>query len=185
MGVNVLNALTAAAAVILSAVFAAAPAAAEHYAGSPADAALARLMEGNARFVAGEMVHPNLSAEKRAELASGQSPYAVIVSCSDSRVPPELVFDAGPGDLFIIRVAGNVVGDDAMASIEYAVAKLNSPLVLVMGHESCGAVGAAVATETEDAKFGGSIHDLVETIRPAVQDAIAHGHATPRRWRPS
>ena len=141
-------------------------------ASSPADAALQKLAEGNARFVSGEMIHPNLSKEKRAELAKGQSPYAIIVSCSDSRVPPELVFDAGPGDLFIIRVAGNVVGDDAMASIEYAVAVLGSPLVVVMGHESCGAVGAAVKSETENTEFGGSIHDLVETIRPSVQTAM-------------
>ena len=177
MGLNVLSSLTAAA-VTLSAVLAVAPAAAEHHeaAGPTAEAALAKLMEGNARFVAGEMQHPNLSAERRAELAKGQSPYAVIVSCSDSRVPPEHVFDAGPGDLFVIRVAGNVAGDDALASIEYAVAKLHSPLVLVMGHENCGAVGAAVATETEGAEFGGSIHDLVETIRPAVKEALAHGH---------
>ncbi len=174
MGFNALSSLTTAAAVTLSAMLAVGPAQAAGDAGSgpTAEAALAKLMEGNARFVAGEMQHPNLSAERRAELAKGQSPYAVIVSCSDSRVPPEHVFDAGPGDLFVIRVAGNVVGDDALASIEYAVAKLHSPLVLVMGHENCGAVGAAVATEVDGAAFGGQIHDLVETIRPAVQTAM-------------
>ncbi|MEO1236606.1 MAG: carbonic anhydrase [Planctomycetota bacterium] len=139
---------------------------------SAAHQSLDKLKEGNARFVAGELQHPNLSAERREELAKGQSPYAVIVSCSDSRVPPELVFDAGPGDLFVIRVAGNVVGDDAMASIEYAVAVLGSPLVVVMGHESCGAVDAAVKAQTEGAEFGGQIHDLVETIRPSVIEAV-------------
>lgn len=139
---------------------------------SPSHESLQKLMEGNARFVAGEMEHPNLSAERRAELAEGQAPFAIIVSCSDSRVPPEQVFDAGPGDLFVIRVAGNVVGDDAQASIEYAVAVLGTPLVVVMGHESCGAVGAAVKAETKDAEFGGHIHDLVETIRPSVISAM-------------
>ncbi len=140
--------------------------------GSTAHQALKKLVKGNARFVSGQMKHPNLSAERRAELAKGQSPYAVIVSCSDSRVPPEQVFDAGPGDLFVIRVAGNIVGDDAQASIEYAVGVLNSPLVLVMGHENCGAVGAALKTETEGTAFPGAIHDLVESIRPSVQSAM-------------
>ncbi|MEL7088092.1 MAG: carbonic anhydrase, partial [Planctomycetota bacterium] len=124
-----------------------------HKESSPAEDALKKLMDGNARFVAGEMMHPNLTADRRAELAQGQSPYAIIVSCSDSRVPPEQVFDAGPGDLFVIRVAGNVVGDDAQASIEYAVAVLNSPLVVVMGHESCGAVDAAVTLTLEGARL--------------------------------
>ncbi|MEM7625744.1 MAG: carbonic anhydrase [Planctomycetota bacterium] len=164
------NSLTLAGALALS--LGSAPVFADGHEASAADASLQKLMDGNARFVAGEMMHPNLSAERRAELAKGQSPYAIIVSCSDSRVPPEQVFDAGPGDLFVIRVAGNVVGDDAQASIEYAVAVLGSPLVVVMGHESCGAVDAAVKSEMKDAEFGGHIHDLVETIRPSVISAM-------------
>ena len=172
MGLNVLSSLTTACAVTLTTVMGVAPAGAAPNEIPTADAALAKLMEGNARFVSGDMQHPNLSAERRAELAKGQAPYAVIVSCSDSRVPPELVFDAGPGDLFVIRVAGNIVGDDAQASIEYAVGVLKTPLVLVMGHESCGAVGAAVKTQTEGTEFPGSIHDLVETIRPSVETAM-------------
>ena len=175
MGLNVLSSLTTAAAVTLTAVLSVAPASAAPNEIPTADEALAKLMEGNARFVSGDMQHPNLSAERRAELAEGQAPYAVIVSCSDSRVPPELVFDAGPGDLFVIRVAGNIVGDDAQASIEYAVGVLKTPLVLVMGHESCGAVGAAVKTQTEGTEFPGSIHDLVETIRPSVETAMEAG----------
>ena len=136
--------------------------------------ALRRLMEGNQRYVAGEANTP-LDVEKRAELAGGQSPYAIVVSCADSRVPPELAFDAGPGDLFVIRVAGNVVDDYELASIEYAVAVLESPLLLIMGHESCGAVDAAVKAEKGEAEFPGHIHDLVEDIRPAVRKAMEHG----------
>ena len=123
--------------------------------------------------------------ETRQQLAGGQNPFAVIVGCSDSRVPPELLFDAGPGDLFVIRLAGNVVDDHAVASIEYAVAQLGTPLVMVLGHESCGAVGAAVAAETQDAEFEGHIHDLVEAIRPlAVEEVLDEADEealTPRR----
>ena len=129
-------------------------------------------MDGNARFVSGEMEHPNLAKEVRETLAKGQSPYAVIVGCADSRVPPELLFDAGPGDLFVIRVAGNVVDDYEQASIEYAVAVLGTPLVVVLGHESCGAVDAAVKAEMGDASFEGHIHDLVEDIRDSIEDAV-------------
>ena len=166
-------ALTLAAAAAVSVPAARAAEDAKSTAPSP-DEAVARLMEGNARFVEGDMEHPNLGQEVREDLAKGQAPFAVIVSCSDSRVPPEIVFDAGPGDLFVIRVAGNVVEDHALASIEYAVANLGTPLVMVMGHESCGAVGAAVASEKGEASFDGHIHDLVETIRPAVQAAMEH-----------
>lgn len=156
---------------------AALPAAADHHKEKPAaptpEQALERLMEGNARFVSGEMKHPNLGQEMRETLAQGQSPFAIIVGCADSRVSPELLFDAGPGDLFVIRVAGNVVGDHAKASIEYAVAVLGSPLVVVLGHESCGAVDAAIKAEKGEASFDGHIHDLVEDIRPSVQAAMA------------
>jgi carbonic anhydrase len=135
--------------------------------------ALTRLMEGNQRFVNGEAT-ATMSVKERAELAKGQSPYAIIVSCADSRVAPELAFDANPGDLFVIRVAGNVVDDYELASIEYAVAVLESPLLVIMGHESCGAVDAAVKAEKGEASFPGQIHDLIEDIRPAVRKAMEH-----------
>ena len=156
-----------------------APAQADHHAkkatGQPTpDEALAKLMEGNARFVEGKNTHPNMSLERRAELAEGQAPYAIIVSCSDSRVAPELLFDAGPGDLFIIRAAGNIVDDYGIGSVEYAAGPLASPLVVVLGHESCGAVDAAVAAEVNNADFPGRIHDIVEDIRPAVEAAMEH-----------
>jgi carbonic anhydrase len=145
---------------------------ADHHEGAGADS-LNKLMEGNARFVNGERT-ARMSVEERAELAKGQSPYAIIVSCADSRVAPELAFDASPGELFVIRVAGNVVDDFELASIEYAVAVLESPLLVIMGHESCGAVDAAVKAQKGEASFPGQIHDLVEAIRPAVRKAMEH-----------
>ncbi len=174
-----LTSLVAAAA--LSAALPFSSALADHHGDKPAipspEAALQKLMDGNARFVSGEMEHPNLAKEVRESLAKGQSPYAVIVGCADSRVPPELLFDAGPGDLFVIRVAGNVVDDYEKASIEYAVAVLGTPLVVVLGHESCGAVDAAVKAEKGEASFNGHIHDLVEDIRPSVEAAMKDHNA--------
>jgi len=108
------------------------------------DAAIERLKAGNARFVKGKPSRPNATPKRRAEIAESQRPFAIVVSCSDSRVPPELVFDAGLGDLFVVRTAGEVVTAVEMASIEYAVDHLGASLVLVMGHERCGAVKAAV-----------------------------------------
>ena len=139
---------------------------------------LQKLMEGNARYVKGEHKQETMTPEKRAELAQGQSPYAIIVGCSDSRVPPELAFDAGPGDLFVIRDAGNIVDDNELATIEYGVAVLKSPLLMVLGHESCGAVDAAVKSEKGEADFDGHIHDLVEDIRPSVVNAMEETDAT-------
>ncbi len=107
------------------------------------DEALERLLAGNARFVVGQPRHPHEELRRRATLGKGQSPFAAVLGCSDSRVPPELVFDSGLGDLFVIRVAGNVVADDEAGSLEYAVDHLAVPLVLVLGHEGCGAVTAA------------------------------------------
>ena len=108
-----------------------------------ADEALTRLKEGNARFVSGEARFPTVQKEILAELAKGQQPYATILGCSDSRVPPELVFDAGFGELFVIRVAGNVLGPSILGTLQYAVAHLRTPLFVIMGHEGCGAVKAA------------------------------------------
>lgn len=136
----------------------------EHHAGVPADKALALLSAGNARYVAHRETHPDASLERRAELTKGQHPYAVIVGCADSRVPPELVFDAGLGDLFVIREAGNVVDDVVLGSIEYAVAHAGVKLVMVLGHESCGAVTAAV-NHTREAH----ITSIVKAIQPSVE----------------
>src|SRR3954451_10886779 len=116
--------------------------------GLSADQALSRLLAGNERFVAHKERHPDESAGRRRELVSGQHPFAVILGCSDSRVAPELLFDEGLGDLFVIRVAGNIVDDDILASIEYAVEHLGTKLVVVLGHEKCGAVSAAVSGES-------------------------------------
>jgi len=107
-----------------------------------------RLAQGNARYVAGKAKHPRQDAATRKHLTSGQQPFATVLSCSDSRVPPELVFDQGIGDLFVVRVAGNIGGEDDLGSIEYAVEHLHTSLIVVMGHEKCGAVTAALAPDS-------------------------------------
>jgi len=129
--------------------------------------ALKRLMRGNACFVSGHLIHagPEEIAEARGAVAKGQKPFAVIVGCSDSRVGPEIVFDQGLGDLFVVRTAGEVVDAVALGSIEYAVEHLGSPLVVVLGHERCGAVSAAVA----GAKEPGHIAAVLRAIEPAVK----------------
>jgi carbonic anhydrase len=126
--------------------------------------ALDRLMQGNERFVTGKWSRPNQDAARRTEVAAGQKPFAIIVSCSDSRVPPEMVFDQGLGDLFVVRTAGHVVDPVAMGSIEFAVAKLGARQILVVGHERCGAVQAAL----EGATVPGSIGAILSDIKPAV-----------------
>lgn len=130
--------------------------------------ALDLLREGNAAFLRGEQTRVLTSAQRRLDLARGQSPFAAYVTCSDSRVPPELLFGRGLGELFIIRNAGNTVDTVALGSIEYAVAELKTPLVVVMGHERCGAVAAAAKVVTDNATFPGSIGRMVEPIIPAV-----------------
>lgn len=135
------------------------------------DQALALLREGNEAFLRGEQTSVLTSAQRRLELAAGQNPFAAYVTCSDSRVPPELLFGRGLGELFIIRNAGNTVDTVALGSIEYAVAVLNVPLVVVMGHESCGAVKAATEVVTANATFPGSIGPMIEPIIPAVLQA--------------
>lgn len=128
---------------------------------------LKKLIEGNERFVGSKMFHQNQSAERREEVAKGQHPIAVIVSCSDSRVPPEIIFDQGLGDLFVIRSAGNLVDDIGLGSIEYAVEHLGVQLIIVLGHERCGAVSAAV----QGGEAPGHIAKLIEEIKPAVEKA--------------
>ncbi len=141
------------------------------YADLAPDEALALLEEGNNAFLSGRLPHPDLSADRRLELAQGQSPFVAYVTCSDSRVPPELLFGRGLGELFIIRNAGNTLNAVALGSVEYAVAELRVPLVVVMGHESCGAVKAAMSVVSENARFPGAIGQMVEPIIPAVLEA--------------
>ncbi len=129
--------------------------------------ALEALLEGNARFAAGRPEHPRSDAARRAETSRGQRPAAVVVSCSDSRVSPEIIFDQGIGDLFVVRTAGNLVDELGLASIEYAVEHLGVSLVVVLGHSRCGAVGAAV----EGAPLHGHLDRLVAALRPAVERA--------------
>ena len=133
--------------------------------GLSADKALAKLMAGNQRYVRHKEQHPDQSLARRKELGAGQHPFAVILGCADSRVPPELLFDEGLGDLFVIRVAGNVVDDAVLGSIEYAVEHLGTKLVMVLGHEKCGAVSAAV----EGGAAAGHIKALVAAIQPSVE----------------
>ena len=162
---------------------------------SPAEA-LSRLKEGNSRFIAGNVQHPHETSDERAyiaknsyqnpdalsvgmtseqaakrrgELTKSQHPFAIILSCSDSRVPPELVFDEGLGDLFVVRVAGNVLNDEGLGSIEYAVDILDARLIVVLGHQSCGAVYAAMKTVAAKGKAAGHIQSLVTAIKPVVE----------------
>lgn len=137
---------------------------------SPADA-LRLLIEGNQRFVGGTPTFPNQDSVRRAEVAQGQSPFAAILSCSDSRVPPEMIFDLGLGDLFVVRIAGNVVEPGGMASLEYGVAKLGSKLIMVLGHSGCGAVSAAIDVIRNGTSLPGSLPGLVGLIKAAIQAA--------------
>ena len=141
-----------------------------------ADQALARLKQGNRRHLDGEAVqHRMTGQERRAALATEQRPFCVLVGCSDSRVPPEVLFGCGLGELFIVRNAGNVVDLAAMGSIEYGVVVLGAPLVVVLGHERCGAVQAAVNVVQNDATYPGSIGQMIEPIIPAVLRARREG----------
>jgi carbonic anhydrase len=127
------------------------------------DAILQRLAEGNARFVADKLDGKLQDSSRRAQLSSGQSPHTIVVSCADSRVVPELAFDTGLGELFVCRVAGNVANTSTVASIEYAVAHLKTSVIVVMGHESCGAVTAAIAGGDN----GYNLNHLLAHIEPA------------------
>jgi carbonic anhydrase len=133
-----------------------------------ADEALARLIAGNERFVQGRARFPTVQKEVLAELARGQHPYATILGCSDSRVPPELLFDAGFGELFIIRLAGNVVSPEVTGTLQYAGVHLRTPLFIVLGHEGCGAVSAALAAKREGRRERERIARLLETILPGL-----------------
>jgi carbonic anhydrase len=130
--------------------------------------ALDLLREGNRAFLNDEGVIPPLDRDTRLRLAAGQSPFAAYVSCSDSRVPPELLFGRGLGELFIVRNAGNTLDTAALGSLEFAVSVLGVPLIVVMGHEACGAVQAAVSVVHENARFAGNIGKMIQPIIPAV-----------------
>lgn len=134
------------------------------------EAALERLMAGNARYVADRSTPLNFS-DDRAALVTGQNPYASILSCSDSRVSPEFCFDEQRGDLFVARVAGNYLTTDFVATLEYAVAILHAPLIMVLGHESCGAVGAAIDAVDKNRQFPGHIQSMASALAPAVRAA--------------
>ena len=136
------------------------------------DAALQRLMQGNERYAANAPRERDFSAGRGAR-ATAQFPIAAILGCSDSRVVPDLVFDQSPGDLFVVRLAGNFLDDDGLASLEYAVKFLGAPLVMVLGHTNCGAIAAAVKVVTERAKLPGNLPELIKSIEPAV--IAAHG----------
>ena len=133
---------------------------------SPA-AALDRLMKGNARYVEGVSRRHDFTHEREA-LAGGQNPYASILSCADSRIAPEYAFDSGRGDLFVCRVAGNFANSDTIASMEYAVAMLGTPLIMVLGHDACGAVDATIKSLKDNTTLPGHLPSLVKSLTPAV-----------------
>ncbi len=138
------------------------------------DASLKRLMAGNARYVDGVSRRHDFKHEREA-LAGGQNPFAAVLSCADSRIAPEYAFDAGRGDLFVCRVAGNFAGNETIASLEYAVAVLNTPLILVLGHDACGAVDATLKAIKDDKPPPGHIPSLVDAIAPAAKAAMQQG----------
>jgi carbonic anhydrase len=141
------------------------------------DASLERLGEGNARYVEGVSRRHDFKHEREA-LAAGQNPYAAILSCADSRIAPEYAFDSGRGDLFVCRVAGNFATLETIASLEYAVAVLHVPLILVLGHDSCGAVDAAIKSLKDNTTLPGHLPSLVEGLAPAVKAVAAQGGDT-------
>jgi carbonic anhydrase len=135
------------------------------------DAALERLKKGNVRYVSGVAKRHDFKHEREA-LTRGQNPFAGILSCADSRISPEYAFDAGRADLFVCRVAGNFANDDVIASFEYAVAVLNTPLLMVLGHQSCGAIDATIKSIKDGTTFPGHIPSLVTALSPAVKATL-------------
>jgi len=138
--------------------------------------ALARLREGNGRFVSGvRSLEAMLSHARRAELATAQSPCAIVLGCSDSRAPAEIVFDQGLGDLFVIRVAGNIVAPSQVGSVEFAAERFHTPLVVVLGHTQCGAIGATLEAMSSRASISPNLRDIVDRIRPSVENLMGTG----------
>lgn len=142
-----------------------------HAQGLDPDEALARLLKGNARFVSGKSIHPNQGGSRRKSLTASQNPHTIVVSCSDSRVPPEILFDQGLGDLFVVRVAGNVIDETSLGSIEYAAEHLGTRAILVLGHSKCGAVKATVDAWKKGVFPEGHVYRVASLILPAVSDA--------------
>ena len=140
-----------------------------HLATISADEALRRLVEGNERFRNGTTRWDRVTVASLTTMAEGQQPYATILGCSDSRVPPELVFDTGLGELFVVRVAGNVFSGEVAGTLQYAAIHLGTPLIVVLGHSGCGAIGAALEARRSGATHG-SIHLLVESVLPALEN---------------
>lgn len=142
---------------------------------TPAEA-IAALKAGNERYVKGEMAHPNSDAARRASTVGSQSPYAVVVACSDSRVPVEVLFDQGIGDIFVIRTAGNSVSEDVvMGSLDYAVDHLDTPLVVILGHQNCGGISSAIAPHgDDDHHHNGKIGELLTILREDVEQYVGH-----------
>ncbi|MFF2364585.1 carbonic anhydrase [Streptomyces sp. NPDC058122] len=136
------------------------------------------LMAGNQRFVSGTPEHPNQDATRRTEIAPSQQPFAVLFGCSDSRLAAEIIFDRGLGDLFVVRTAGHVAGTEVLGSIEFGVSVLDAPLVVVLGHDSCGAVAAACSALENGQTPGGFVRDVVERVTPSVLAARAAGRDT-------
>ncbi|MFF3728521.1 carbonic anhydrase [Streptomyces erythrochromogenes] len=136
------------------------------------------LMAGNQRFVSGASEHPNQDAARRAETAPSQQPFAVLFGCSDSRLAAEIIFDRGLGDLFVVRTAGHVAGTEVLGSIEFGASILDAPLVVVLGHDSCGAVAAARSALENGQTPGGFVRDVVERVTPSVLAARAAGRET-------
>ncbi|WP_306311843.1 carbonic anhydrase [Streptomyces hydrogenans] len=137
--------------------------------------ALDALLDGNRRFVSGTPEHPNQDAARRTELAPGQDPFAVILGCSDSRLAAEIIFDRGLGDLFVVRTAGHVIGPEVLGSVEYATSVLGARLVIVLGHDSCGAVAAARAAVEDGFAASGFVRDVVERVTPSILAARTAG----------
>jgi carbonic anhydrase len=140
--------------------------------------AWAKLARGNERFVAGEHYHPNQDAARRDSLTQGQTPIAVFFGCADSRVAAEIIFDRGLGDLFVVRTAGHVIDPGVLGSIEFGVAVLDIPLVVILGHDSCGAVAAAIQAVQSGVMPKGYIRDIVERVTPSVLAAHQAGMTT-------
>lgn len=138
-----------------------------------------RLVEGNKRFVDGNPLHPNQDLERRHLLERGQQPTAVLFGCGDSRVASEIIFDQGLGDIFVVRTAGHILDDAVLGSIEFGVGMLNVPLIVILGHQSCGAVSAALSSAESGEMPAGFIRDIVEQIMPSVVRAQTAGSATP------
>jgi carbonic anhydrase len=139
-----------------------------------ADEALHRLREGNARYVANKLDIKDFAAGRPAR-TKAQYPIAAILSCSDSRVAPELVFDQGPGDLFVVRVAGNYLNSDNVSSLEYAVGVLNVPLIMVLGHTECGAIKSTIGALQAHTPLPGHIWDIVDAVRPGIETVVSQG----------